>query len=175
MIFAALQPQAPSPDPLAGLRPNVPPVDVPWPLWVWWVIGLGAAATIALLVWLVLWMRSRRPPPPVPTPRMIALRALEALRARVTLLDPYAFSVEVSDVLRTYVSGQFGLHAITQTSSEFLASIAKSPRFSDGDRGLLAAFLERCDMLKFARVDAHAGENSELLSAAAAFVQGARP
>ena len=81
----------------------------------------------------------------------------------------------VSDVLRTYVSGQFDLRATSQTSPEFLASIADSPRFSKEDKGLLATFLDRCDMLKFARIEAHAEENNELLGAAAAFVQGARP
>jgi hypothetical protein len=70
------------------------------------------------------------------------------------------------------VSAQFGLRATTQTSPEFLASIATSVRFSDDDRRLLAAFLERCDLLKFARVEAHVDENHELAGAATAFVQG---
>ena len=173
MILAAIQPESPPPDPLAGLRANVPPVDVPWPTWVWWAIGVGAAIVLGLLVWLVIWLRSRRPVANAPSPRMIALRALDALRARLREFDPYAFSVQVSDVLRTFVSGQFGLHATTQTSPEFLASIAQSPRFTDEDRRLLATFLDRCDMLKFARIEAHAEENGELLSAATAFVQGA--
>ncbi len=179
MILAAIQsappPAAPVPDPLAGLRENAPPVDVPWPPWVWWAIGIGAVIALALLVWFIVWLVRRKPAAPPPTPRQIALRALEDLRAHIRELDPYAFSVRVSDVLRTYVSGQFALHATTQTSPEFLASIAESARFSEGDKALLATFLERCDMLKFARVEAHAEENSELLGAAAAFVQGARP
>ena len=174
MMLAAIQPETAPPDPLAGFRDNVPPVDVPWPDWVWWAIGVGTAIVLALLIWLVIWLRSRRPAVVAPTPRMIALRALEELRAHVREVDSYAFSVRVSDVLRTYVSGQFSLHATSQTSPEFLASIAKSPRFSDEDRKLLATFLDRCDMLKFARVEAHAEENGELLGAAAAFVQGVR-
>ena len=105
---------------------------------------------------------------------MIALRALDELRAHIRELDPYAFSVRVSDVLRTYVGAQFELPATSQTSPEFLASIADSPRFSSVDRQLLATFLERCDMLKFARIEAHAEENGELLGAAAAFVEGTR-
>ena len=173
MMLAAIQPETATPDPLAGFRDNLPPVDVPWPAWVWWAIGVGSVIVLALLVWLVIWLRSRRPAVSAPTPRMIALRALEELRARVREFDPYAFSVQVSDVLRTYVSGQFNLHATSQTSPEFLASIAMSPRFSDEDRKLLATFLDRCDMLKFARVEAHAEENGELLGAASAFVQGA--
>lgn len=179
MILAAIQPAAPSaepaPDPLAGFRENPQPVDVPWPPWVWWAIGVGAVIALVLLVVLVVWLARRKPAVPPPTPRMIALRALEELRAHIRELEAYAFSVRVSDVLRTYVSGQFDLHATTQTSPEFLASIAGSPRFSEEDKGLLATFLERCDLLKFARIEAHAEENGELLGAAAAFVQGARP
>jgi len=178
MILAALQPAtppaAPAPDPLAGLRGIAPPVDVPWPPWVWWAIGVGAVVTLTLLIWLIVWLARRKPATPPPTPRQIALRELEELRAHIRELDPYAFSVRVSDVLRTYVSGQFELHATTQTSPEFLASIVDSPRFSSVDRQLLATFLERCDMLKFARIEAHAEENGELLGSAAAFVQGPR-
>jgi len=183
MFLAAIQsatppPSAPAPDakpdPLAGFRDIAPPVDVPWPPWMWWAIGVGAAIVLALLVWLIVWLENRKPKTPPPTPRQIALRELEDLRAHIRELDPYAFSVRVSDVLRTYVGAQFSLPTTSQTSPEFLASIADSPRFSSVDRQLLATFLERCDMLKFARIQAHAEENGELLSSAAAFVQGTR-
>jgi hypothetical protein len=181
MFLAAIQSATPpasapspdaKPDPLAGFRDIAPPVDVPWPPWVWWAIGVGAAIVLALLVWLIVWLVNRKPKTPPPTPRQIALRELEELRAHIRELDPYAFSVRVSNVLRTYVSGQFSLHATTQTSPEFLASIANAPQFTSVDRQLLATFLERCDMLKFARIEAHAEENGELLGSAAAFVQG---
>lgn len=161
-------------DPLAGLRENAPLVAVPWPAWVWWAIGVGAVVVVGLLVWLGVWLARRKPQAPPPTPRQIALQALETLRAKAGALEPYAFSIEVSDVLRTYVSGHFGLHATQQTSPEFLADISKAPQFTDDDRSLLAAFLERCDLLKFARVAAHAEENNELLREAAAFVKGGR-
>ncbi|GDX09412.1 MAG: DUF4381 family protein [Verrucomicrobiota bacterium] len=183
MILAAIQPATPpasapapdaAPDPLAGLRGIAPPVDVPWPPWVWWAIGIGSVIALALLTWLIVWLARRRPKTPPPTPRQIALRELEELRAHIRELDSYAFSVRVSDVLRTYVGAQFSLPATSQTSPEFLASIADSPRFSAVDKQLLATFLERCDMLKFARIEAHAEENGELLGAAAAFVQGTR-
>ncbi len=186
MILAAIQPakptaSAPVPggaptaaDPLADLRDIAPPVDVPWPPWVWWAIGVGSVIVLALLVCLIVWLVRRKPKTPPPSPRQIALRELEELRAHLSELDSYAFSIRASDVLRTYVSAHFKLQATTQTSPEFLASIADSPRFSPVDRQLLATFLERCDMLKFARISAHAEENGELLGAAAAFVQGTR-
>jgi hypothetical protein len=172
MMFAAIKPEIP--DPLPGLRDIAPPVDVPWPAWVWWCIGVGSVIAAGLLIWLGYWLATRKPRTVPPTPRQVALRSLDDLRARAPHTDPYEFSVMVSDVLRTYVSGQYGLQATQQTSPEFLASISGSPRFSTEDRALLATFLERCDLLKFARVEAHAEENMELLREAAAFVQGAR-
>lgn len=176
MILAAITPTPDTPlDPLAGLRDNAPLVEVPWPTWMWVVnVVLGLiflAAQIKLLLWLRSLSKKKTPPP---SPRAIALRELEELRAKVAQLEPYTFSVAVSDVLRTYISAHFNLHATQQTSPEFLASIATSARFTDDDRRLLAAFLERCDLLKFARVEVGSNENSALLQAATAFVQGAQ-
>jgi hypothetical protein len=173
MIFAAIQ-TAPAADPLAGLRENAPPVDVPWPAWVWWCIGVGAVILIALLGWLGRWLANRKPKTPPPTPRQIALRALEELRAQATRIEPYEFSVVVSDVLRTFVSAHYNMRATQQTSPEFLNSVSASTEFTAADRELLAVFLERCDLLKFARISASEQENIELLRAASAFVQGAR-
>ena len=172
MILAAIQ--TAEPDPLAGLRGNVGPVEVPWPAWVWVCIGFGAALLVGLLVWLGYWLAHRKPKAIPPTARQIALRALEELRARAPHTEPYEFSVAVSDVLRTYVSAQYQIRATQQTSPEFLASISKAAEFTHEDRQLLAAFLERCDLLKFARIAAREEENVELLKSAAAFVQGAR-
>jgi Domain of unknown function (DUF4381) len=175
-----------TPDPLAPLfkggSPSTPPVEIrdiappidvfPYPLWMVIVAGCIAAAVLgAIIWWFVRWMR-RRPAPPPPTPRQIALRALEALRAQVREMEPYAFSIAVSDVLRTYVSAAYGLHAGRQTSPEFLAVISGHAKFSDADRSLLASFLERCDLIKFAHVDADAGDSGTLLERALAFAQG---
>ena len=91
MIFAAIQ--TAEPDPLAGLRANLGPVDVPWPAWVWWCIGVGSVVLIALLVWLGYWLAHRKPKTIPPTARQIALRQLEELRARAPHTEPYEFSV----------------------------------------------------------------------------------
>lgn len=172
--FLAQAAQPAAEDPLAGLRANAAPVEVPWPSWVWWCIGAGAVVLVALLVWLGYWLARRKPKTIPPTPRQIAIRELEALRASATQTPAYEFSIAVSDVLRTFVSGQFGIRATQQTSPEFLATLARSTDFTEGDRALLEKFLERCDLIKFARIEAHHAENEELLRSATAFVQGAR-
>ena len=90
------------------------------------------------------------------------------------MLEPYAFSFAVSDVLRAYIGGQFGLHAREQTSVEFLSEISRTGRFSDDDRSLLAKFLVHCDMIKFARIDATSADSAQLLDGAVVFVRGGR-
>ncbi len=172
MILAALSTPAPTATPASGLSELAPPVAVPLPAWVWPVVWSVGVLLLALVVWLVWrWIRSRPAPPP-PTPRSLALRALERLRPEVHTTEPYAFSIAVSDVLRTYIGAAFRLHAPQQTSPEFLAAIANSPQFSDGDRRLLAEFLGHCDLIKFARIDASTADSARLLESAMAFARG---
>jgi Domain of unknown function (DUF4381) len=168
-------PSSPSQPPLPEIRDIAPPVDVfPWPLWMVLVAAFVALLVVGLLVFGFVWYMRRRPPGPPPSPRMIAMRELELLRSQISSLDPYAFSVKVSDVLRTFVEAQYGLRAAHQTSPEFLASISESGEFSDKDRDLLTQFLERCDLIKFAHVDASNTDSAILHERAVAFVQGAR-
>ena len=172
MILAALSTPAPGGEPARGLSALAPPVPVPLPAWVLPAAITVAVLLLALLVWLIWRWVKNRPAPEPPTPRSLALRALEKLKPEVHTTEPYAFSFAVSDVLRTYIGAAFRLHAPQQTSPEFLASIAKSPQFTDGDRRLLAEFLEGCDLIKFARIDATSADSGRLLESAMAFARG---
>ena len=161
--------------PLPEIKDIAPPVDVfPYPAW---MVALAVALALLVLgcaVFLVIrWWRSRPPPLP-PSPRAAALRELERLRTQVETMEPYAFSIAVSDVLRTFVGGEYGLHAREQTSPEFLAAVRSAPSFSTDDRTLLERFLERVDMIKFARVAATTDDSRELLASAVTFVRGGR-
>jgi len=167
----AVPPAPPEVDPFPGMEKKLPPTDVPWPDWAWWVIGAVAVILLGLLIWLIVALVRRKVAAVPLTPRAIAQRALEALRASVHNQDAYAFAVAVSDVLRTFISAQFSLRATSQTSPEFLAEISGMSRFSEADRTLLAAFLEQCDLRKFARVEA--SDNEALLGSASAFVDSA--
>ena len=55
-------------------------------------------------------------------------------------IGPYQFSIRVSDILRRYVTQQYGVPATRQTSVEFLAAAAKAPSFSADDKSLLEDF-----------------------------------
>ena len=87
-------------------------------------------------------------------------------------MSPYQFSIRVSDILRRYVSQQYGLPATRQTSIEFLAAAAKAPSFSADDKSLLEDFLNRCDLIKFAKYEATTSDSELLLEEAIRFVKG---
>jgi hypothetical protein len=87
-------------------------------------------------------------------------------------MTPYQFSVRVSDILRKYVTQQYGLPATRQTSIEFLTALAKASSFSSDEKTLLEDFLNRCDLIKFARYEATASDSELLLEEAIRFVKG---
>lgn len=140
-----------------------------------WMLLLGGVVAVLLLIGLGvligLWLRRARAVKPL-TPGQKALAGLSGLEAGVEGRDPYAFSVEVSDVLRAYVSEALMLPATSQTSPEFLASVAQQERFSSAERELLAAFLDKADLIKFARLQASERDSRELLNQARDFVKG---
>jgi Domain of unknown function (DUF4381) len=151
-----------------------PPVD--YSLISPWVIFLGMfvlLTVIGLIVWFVA-KSLRRPTPPQP-PRERALALLEQVRAQITAIDPYRFSIRVSDILRRYVTEQFGLPVTRQTSVEFLNGLRGSSPFSEDEKSLLEDFLNRCDLIKFARYEATTSDSELLLEEAIRFVKGGQP
>src|SRR5437667_12760620 len=107
----------------------LPPVDYSLiPPWLVFVIAFVVLSLLGLVVW---WFAQRRKPElPPKAPREIALEELEQIRGEIESISPYQFSIRVSDILRRYVSQQYGLPATRQTSIEFLTAAAKAPSFS---------------------------------------------
>jgi hypothetical protein len=153
----------------------VPPVD--YSLIPPWAIVLAIVAGVALLAFIAWWLTNRykRSAPPPPLPRDRALAALRNAETDLELVTPYEFSIRVSDILRAYVSEQFGLPLTRQTSFEFLEHVRRDSIFSDEEKRLLEAFLDRCDLIKFARYEASPEESRLLLDEAVQFVAGGRP
>jgi hypothetical protein len=148
-----------------------PPVD--YSLIPPWVIFLGtfAALTIAgLIVWFII--RSRKRVVPMKSARERALDLLERMQSDVEKMQPYRFSIRVSDALRRYVTEQFNLPVTRQTSVEFLNGLTKASPFSEEEKSLLEDFLNRCDLIKFARYEATAADSTLLLEEAIRFVKG---
>ena len=137
-----------------------------------WMI-FGAVAAVLLLAGLTIWLikRWRNRPVVVPTPRQRALDLLARIETEIDRLTPYQFSIRVSDILRRYVTEQYQLPVTRQTSVEFLNALAATS-FTGDEQFLLTDFLNRCDLIKFARYDATREESRLLLDEAERFVKG---
>jgi hypothetical protein len=150
-----------------------PPVDYslvpPWVIYGSILLGL---ALLGLLAW---WIRQRsRRPKPQRSPRDRALQELNYIRTEMETSTPYQFSIRVSDILRRYVTEQYHLPITRQTSFEFLNTLAKTSSFSEDEKSLLEDFLNRCDLIKFARYDATIEDSRLLLEEASRFVEGGK-
>jgi hypothetical protein len=140
------------------------------PPWLVFVIAFVVLSLLGLVVW---WFVQRRKPElPPKAPREIALGELEQIRPEIETMSPYQFSIRVSDILRRYVTQQYGVPATRQTSIEFLTATAKAPSFSTDDKSLLEDFLNRCDLIKFAKYEATTSDSDLLLEEAIRFVKG---
>ena len=138
-----------------------------------WMIFCAVAGTLLLIglaIWLIKWWRNR--PVTVQTPRQRALDQLARIETEIDKLTPYQFSIRVSDILRRYVMEQYQLPVTRQTSVEFLNALAAVSPFSADEQTLLSDFLNRCDLIKFARYDATREDSRLLLDEAEHFVKG---
>jgi hypothetical protein len=155
----------------ADFHEIAPPVDYSLvPTWLVFVATFVGLTILGLLIWWLL--RRRQPAMPPKLPRQRALEALDAISVEIDAMNPYQFSIRVSDILRRYVTEQYGLPVTRQTSIEFLNSLTTKSQFSADDRLLLEDFLNRCDLIKFARYDATRADSELLLDEAVRFVKG---
>ena len=102
---------------------------------------------------------------PARPPHEIALEALDALEAsgRLERGQVKDYHILVSSILRTYVEHRFGVDALELTTTEVLDGLrhaAVDASFSEG----LGRFLERCDLVKFAKVRPAPDASREVLA-----------
>jgi uncharacterized protein DUF4381 len=148
-----------------------PPMDYSFvPTWLIFVGSFVILSLIGLVVWF--FKRKKSPALPPKLPRETALEELDAISGEIETMNPYLFSIRVSDILRRYVTNQYALPVTRQTSVEFLGALAKTPSFSPNEKSLLEDFLNRCDLIKFARYEATSADSRLLLEEATRFVKG---
>jgi hypothetical protein len=148
-----------------------PPVDYSFfPTWAVFLASFLGLCLVGLIVWF--FARTRKPAAPPKLPREIALEELERIANEIETTNPYVFSIRVSDILRRYVTNQYAMPVTRQTSIEFLTALARQSPFSANEKSLLEDFLNRCDLIKFARYEATPADSQLLLKEATRFVKG---
>lgn len=154
-----------------------PPVELAWrglPVWAW----IAIAAALVLLVLAILWWRRARrrrllrgePGQPA---HGLALAALDRLQSDDLIAQQRIeeFYVRVSGILRYYIEWRFGLRAPEQTTEEFLDAMLVAGGPIAAHRDLLSAFLEHCDLVKFARHQPATADMHDALQRARDFVE----
>jgi hypothetical protein len=169
--------------PNAQPRPNPPPR----PQREEWValeraLSWGAVGVLVggLLAWVVYrWLKRPKavPPPPPPRPPWeVALERLDEVR-HAGLLQTQRFAEffdRVNDAIRQYLGARFGFDGLESTTDETLAALRRVPHF-----GLpipeVAAFLQECDLVKFADVTPALAECERALAQAERVVRATIP
>ena len=139
------------------------------------ILAAGAGA-IAVAAALVLRRRRRREAAPAVAPRPPHEIAREELRRLRAMHLPEAGRVaecyvRLSGIARRYIEARFGLRAPDRTTEEFLAEAGRGGVLDARARVLIGDFLERCDLVKFARYGPTAGEVDGAFDAAERFVE----
>jgi hypothetical protein len=163
--FFLAQAASKAPDEIEDIRP---PISAPPALWVVLLLAiLLAAAILAYFLWPNPKARVARPH----LPKELARGRLEKAKARISTDSSYDFSVEISDILRSFIEQQFGIKAVRQTTMEFLNEASQTSHFDLAHQEKLRHFLVACDAIKFARVAAEQEESEALFEQASAFVE----
>lgn len=127
------------------------PVDLPDP-WRWVALGGGVVGAVGAGWAAAAWWRRRGAPqvPALPPPDPATVARARILGARQGMNDARWYVGEVSDAVRGYLEGRFGVRAPEQTTEEFLAGWAGKEWPGMGDAAGLGEFLGWCDLVKFA-------------------------
>jgi hypothetical protein len=143
----------------------------------WGGVGVLLGAVVAWVV--VRWLRRPKPVPPPPPPRPpweVALEQLDEAR-HAGLLETQRlaeFYDRVNDAVRQYLGARFGFDGLESTTAETLKALRRAPHF-----GLpfpeVAAFLQDCDLVKFADMTPSVGECERALAQAERIVRATMP
>jgi len=161
------------------IRDIKPPLElgyIPMRLFVWVLIGAALVAGAAILF--LRRMRERKvAAPPLLPPHLAAYAELDRLLAMNLISQGRVkeYYIRLSDIVRRYIEGRFGLKAPDRTTEEFLAEAGASGLLDARARTLVGDFLEQCDMVKFAQYGPTGDEITGAHAAAKRFVDETAP
>ena len=157
------------------LRDIKPPVEIPsgW-AWLSWVAAVLAVFALLYIAWRY-WQKRRAETPPVPV-MPAHVRARQRLQEALALLgQPREFCILVSDTIRLYLEERFNFHAPERTTEEFLHELQATNLLTPDQKTSLGDFLQRCDLVKFAKYEPGEPELRELHASAVRLVEETEP
>lgn len=110
---------------------------------------------------------------PVIPPHVLAKQKLEEALALIG--RPREFCIVVSDTARWYLEQRFNFHAPERTTEEFLHELKATNLLTTDQKSSLGEFLQRCDLVKFARYEPGEPELRDLHASALRLVEETEP
>jgi hypothetical protein len=169
------------------VRGDAPPVRLMTRdyFWAWVVGGVAGALAIAIVTLYVLKKRKSRVRTLIgtlvmasaATPRRLDMTSERALERLLALEqsgaldrdeDRKAGYAEMTGVIREYLGGRYHVATLDLTTAELMRSLAKVA--PDDERAQIAAWLERCDIVKYGGMHASAGDAHAVLDGARTLV-----
>ncbi len=143
-------------------------------------IGGAGALVGGAMAWMIYrWRKRPRPAPPAPPPRPpweVALERLHEVR-HSGLLETKRFAEffdRVNDAVRECLGARFGFDGLESTTDETLAALRRVPRLGMS-LPEVTAFLQECDLVKFADVTPTTDECQRALHDAEKVVRATMP
>jgi hypothetical protein len=160
-----------------------PPVSVPVSfnrLVPWIYVGLAVFFLTGIIYWLIRKRKRGSKPQELVfakrPPHEVAYELLEGLSKEDLiakgLIREYYY--RITDVVRHYIEDRFGLLAPERTTEEFLTEMSHTNQLNDAHKRLIQEFLERCDMVKYARYGPSKTEIQETYDAAKRLIDETR-
>lgn len=173
---------APAVDTTQAIKPIKPPVYTPVSfaeILPWALAGIGAVLLIFLAILLIRKYTGKKtgagilPTKPQEPAHIIAFRELSQLRAerlpgKGRIRDYYT---RLTEIIRVYITRQFGIHAMESTTAEILQAFSIQNRGDKGLNEMLRELLMLADLVKFAREDPTPQENDMHFANAESFVE----
>jgi hypothetical protein len=166
--FFLAQAASKAPDEIEDIRPPIAGAPS-----LWLVIILAALLLLAVVAYF-LWPSPKPKAVQPPLPKEVARRRLKGVKSKIFSDSGYNVSIEVSDILRSFIEQQFGIRAVQQTTVEFLSEASQNPHFDLALQERLRQFLVACDAIKFARAAVGPADSEVLFEQASAFVEEAQ-
>lgn len=146
----------------------------------WWIWVLAGVACIGLIVCAIFFfkrkkanvLKSEKQTPPYEL-AMMRLTTLQDKKLPQNGLDKEYYT-ELTDILRQYLEGRFGINALEMTSTQIVDSLRHNKETKPSS-DLMKQILEIADFVKFAKVRPLPDDNVKSFNSAIKFVEDSKP
>lgn len=167
-------------DTTQDIRPIKAPVSAPLTLKEALPFIIGIILLGSLIGFIVYYLFFRKkpvhtapaPPQPIIAPHVLALQQIEELERQDLWRQGKSkdFYVQLTEILRIYMNGRFGLQALASTTDEILYDLSVTHQVKENWMNRLRNLLVQADMVKFAKYTPQVSEFPESLQTAREFV-----